>query len=107
MGFSGSTTGMLYCDLILRNLEKSGFIRRWGNTWILTNHTVIIPDHLKNDLSWLVKIINDYKMQSPLLSEIKITARKKGISENELKQYLYFLTRTGEVYQIGEDYLGS
>lgn len=107
LGFAGSTTGTLYCDLIMRNLEKSGFIKKWGDTWILSQHSVVIPDHIKKDLSWLIKIINDYKMQSPLLSEMKTNARKRGINESELKQYLFFLTRTGEVYQIGEEFLGS
>jgi len=107
LGFSGSSTGSQYCNMLMNDLEKYGHIKKSGNTWISANHKVTIPEYIKKDTSWLEKIINDYKTQAPLMSEIRFKAKRRGISEKELKQYFHFLIRAGKVYHIEDDYLGS
>lgn len=107
LGLSDCNAGSQYCNILMSDLEKFGHIKKSGNTWISLNHEIIIPEQVKLDTLWLEKIINDYNTQAPLISEIKIKAYKRGISEKELKQYLHFLIRTEKVYLIEDEYLGS
>jgi len=107
LGFTESPTGRQYCRILLEDLKRLNVIRRSGTTWNSAGHQVLIPEQVKRDTLWLERIINEYNTQVPLLSEMRIRAKKYGISENELHQYLYFLIRTGKIYHIEDEYIGS
>jgi len=106
-GFTESPAGRQYCRIVLEDLERQNVIRRSCTTWISAGHHVLIPEQVKRDTLWLERIINEYHTQVPLLSEMRIRAKKYGMSEIDLKQYLYFLNRAGKIYHIEGEYIGS
>jgi|APSaa5957512576_1039674.scaffolds.fasta_scaffold03390_2 selenocysteine-specific elongation factor len=107
LGISDNLASIKYLYLLLKKVEKEGLIKKLGRTWIIFNHKATVPVFVEAEISWLEKVISNYKMQTPLMSEIKPQARKRGISDRDLSQYFHFLVRSGKLYQIENDYLYS
>jgi len=107
LGFTNYKTGDLYTYQLLKQMERLELIRRVLNTWIINSHIVKISENDLSKIKWINNIINDYEMQTPLLSEIRPKAQQMNISDKELNHYLNYLVKTGKAYNLDGNYISS
>jgi hypothetical protein len=76
-------------------------------------HKTWLPAESSGELSAaserIVGIVETYlkscKMQTPLMSDLRGLASREGFKDSELKQVLHYLTVSGKIYRIEENYL--
>lgn len=105
LGFSGFAIGEQYIELLIKKVEKDGYIEKKGKTWILPDHKVTIPDDIKIQINKLESKLLSYNMQTPLMSELEDFAFKNRIHKDKLNQYLKYLVNENKVYFIEENYI--
>jgi selenocysteine-specific elongation factor len=90
---------------LLIDLTKKGTLKEMDKTWTLANDTRVTDQEKESHLQFFSNYLKNCKMQVPLMSELKREAQKRKLSERELKQILYNLTSSGEVYRVKDDYI--
>jgi selenocysteine-specific elongation factor len=97
MGFSKMKTGKSYLNMILQEIESTGQIEKYKNTWIIKGHKPLLDAKTKEELDWLEKEILNYGIVKPVLMEIEEKAIALKIQKNKLKMYLTNLSREGKI----------
>jgi len=90
---------------VLEEYRQNGKLRENDKTWMLGDGAGAIDEKIKAHLNFFSNYLKSFKMKTPLISELKIQAGKRNLTERELKQILYNLTLKGEVYRIKDDYI--
>lgn len=90
---------------ILMDLTQKGNLNEKDKTWMLADGGASIDKKMESHLDFFSNYLNSFKMKTPLISQMIIEAEKRKLSPRELKQILYYLTQTGEVYRIEGDYI--
>lgn len=98
MGFTKIKVGRSYLNMILNEIEKSGQIEKFKNTWIIKGHKPVIDAKTKEEIDWLEKEVLNYDLVKPVLSELEEKAILLKIQKNKLKMYLTCLSREGKIY---------
>jgi len=91
--------------MLLNKLEAEGKIKHVERTWVLVNHSGNIEPELNRQIDFVVNILRDCKMKTPLMSELISEAGKQGINEQGLKNILRYLVEKKEVCFIGGNYI--
>lgn len=90
---------------VLREQARRGLLKEQDKTWMLADETGAVDEKLKAHLNFFSGYLKSFKMKTPLLSELKIQAEKRNLTERELKQILYNLTSRGVVFRIKDEYI--
>ncbi|MFC2156151.1 SelB C-terminal domain-containing protein [Acidobacteriota bacterium] len=90
---------------VLQEQTRKGKLKEKDKTWTLGDETGAIDEKLKAHLSFFGGYLKSFEMKTPLLSDLKIQAEKRKLTERKLKQILYNLTSRGVIYRIKDDYL--
>ncbi len=91
--------------LMLEKLCAEGQVRRAGHTWAGADHRVEIDPTLSASIEFVDGFLQRGKMQTPLMSELKREADKRGLSEREFKEILRYLVKNQRAYFIEDSYL--
>ncbi len=84
--------------------QKGQLIEK-NKTWMLADGMAAIDKTMADHLHFFSDYLKSFEMKTPLMSQIRNEAEKRNLSEKELKQVLYKLTSTGQVYRIKDDYI--
>ncbi len=90
---------------ILEELIIEGKIKKVNSTYALANHKPTLTEEEKKQINFILSYLKSMGMQTPLLSEMRISAYKRGIDEIKLKQILQYLCRHCSVYSIDGNFL--
>ncbi len=104
-GFKGIEICEIYVNALLEKIGKDNIIKKKKDTWIITDHMPTIDNDTLDEINWLELLLRNYKMQTPLMSEIEYKTHQKGIYKDKLKQYLHYLTKEKKIYKIKDDYI--
>ncbi len=104
----GSNRGMVWEQLlrsICQKLELNKTIKQVHETWTLSSHEIQIDQNFKDKISKVESMFKEFKMQTPLASEINTMAAQLKIASEELKQILNYLRGQKKLYKIQEEYI--
>lgn len=90
---------------VLVELTQKGKLQEKDKTWMPGDAAGVVDEEMKAHLQFFADYLKGFRMKTPLFSDLKIQAEKRGLTERELKQILYNLTVKGEVYRIKDDYI--
>ncbi len=90
---------------VIQEQARKGKLKEKDKTWLLGDETGAVDEKLKAHLNFFAGYLKSFKMKTPLLSDLKIQAEKRNLSERELKQILYNLTSRGVAYRVKDDYI--
>ncbi len=105
LGFSDTNINHAYIKSLLTHIENKGLIIQKANTWILSNHKVIISDNMNNEIKWIENIFLNYNMQVPLMSEIQPLAYKNKIKSDVLNKYIKYLIEKNVLYNFEGNFI--
>lgn len=86
--------------LMLEAMTEQNVLKRYGGTWVLVSHKVETGPAGKRDLEFVESCLRSYGMRTPPIQEVSETARKCGISADELTEILACLTENGKAYAV-------
>lgn len=90
---------------ILEEYRQKGKLKENDKTWMLADGSETMDEQMKAHLNFFSDYLKSFNMKTPLMSELKVQASKRNLTERELKQILYTLTLKGDVYRIKDDYI--
>jgi selenocysteine-specific elongation factor len=85
-------------------VQKEKLIEK-NKTWMPSDEMDAINKTMEAHLNFFSDYLKSFAMTTPLMSQIRNEAEKRNLSEKELKQVLYKLTSTGQVYRVKDDYI--
>jgi selenocysteine-specific elongation factor len=100
----GSADEEVLKEVLEYQVQKEKLIEK-NKTWMLTDGTAEIDKKMADHLNFFSDYLKSFGMKTPLMSQVKNEAEKRNLSEKELKQVLYKLTSTGQVYRVKDDYI--
>ena len=90
---------------ILREMESQGRIRAVHKTWVLSSHCATPDPELARRIDFVSDQLQKCGMRTPLMSELRETARQNQISEEELEQILQHLVDHNRAVYMDGSYL--
>lgn len=105
LGLINTPLGQELLSCLLFDMENANEIKKIEQTWANNTHKVIIEKDLQKSMNLIEKTLENFKMQTPLINQLKIIAQKKNIDEKFLKKILDYLISEGKVYRIDENYI--
>jgi len=90
---------------ILEKLTRNGTLIQKDQTWMIAGHGGTNTRGMESHTAFFSGYLKSCNMKTPLMSEMKIEAEKRNLSEKELKQVLHNLTSGGHVYRIKDEYI--
>ncbi|MFH1829909.1 MAG: selenocysteine-specific translation elongation factor [Pseudomonadota bacterium] len=94
-----------YLQRLCAKLAQEKKIKKVENTWAMFDHKVIVDPNFEKDIAAVEKMLLDYKMQTPLMSEMLPKANKLGLAEKEFKHVLHYLIGKKRVCLIESNYI--
>ncbi len=92
---------------ILSELQCDKKLKQVENTWTLINHSVQLDEKELEQIRFIEDYFKKSEMHTPLISELKSTAKHKGIYETKMEQILNMLVARGNLYRVDDNYLHS
>lgn len=90
---------------IIEKLVHKDVLKKHKDTWALYRHSINIEKDLESKMDFIEKYLIFCKNKIPLMSELIPIAKKRGISEQQVKQILNYLTENNKAYLIEENYI--
>jgi selenocysteine-specific elongation factor len=90
---------------ILKELTENMLLKKVDSSWVLFEHTVKLSNDEKRMIDKFERILYNYQLQVPLMSEMIDKAEKMGGNEKKLKQILFYLVRKKFAYFIDGNYI--
>jgi selenocysteine-specific elongation factor len=100
----GSADEEVLKEVLEYQVQKEKLIEK-NKTWMLADGMAAIDKKMADHLNFFSDYLKSFGMKTPLMSQVKNEAEKRNLSEKELKQVLYKLTSTGQVYRVKDDYI--
>jgi len=91
--------------VLLDELKDAGELKLVGRTWALASHNVTISPTVAEAIQFVEDALVRYGMQTPLMSEMIPAAKRRGIGERELEQYLRYLVSEERARFIDGNYI--
>ncbi len=105
LGLSNSGVERDYLQRLCARLAQEKKIKRVGDAWATYDHKVVIDSNFEKNIAAVEKMLIDYKLQTPLMSEMLPKASQLGLSEKELKHVLHYLIGKKRAYLIEGNYI--
>jgi selenocysteine-specific elongation factor len=93
--------------MLLEQMSREGIVRAVGKSWALGSHEVNITAQMQQKIDFVKKMLQDFAMQVPLMSQMVPSGAGAGIDEKELQKLLRFLVSIGEAYQIEGEFIAA
>lgn len=90
---------------LVRGLLERQKLRESSGTWFLFDDDGAVDPRLANSVAVVEEFLRGCGMQTPLMSEIKALASRKGLGDKELGGILHHLVQTGKVVKVEDNYL--
>jgi selenocysteine-specific elongation factor len=90
---------------MLEYQQQKGHLIEKDKTWMLPEALEQKEKKLESHLKFFSELLKGYGMQTPVKGQLIQEAKKRNLSEKELKQILSNLTSSGEVYRIKDEYI--
>jgi selenocysteine-specific elongation factor len=91
--------------LFLDNLVQTSSLKRVGNTFSLSGHTVKLSSRDIEKCRTIEDFFKKCGMQTPVFVDLVLYARKHSIEEKSLKQFLRYMVSAGILYTIEGQFL--
>jgi selenocysteine-specific elongation factor len=104
-GFTKNEAGKGYVDMLMEQMLKEGLIKKVGNSFALSGHTVEIDPKTQEQLVWLENILKETGIELPDFEKIEDMALSKKIKKERLKMLLKYLARQDKLVFYQGDYL--
>jgi selenocysteine-specific elongation factor len=104
------TSNKLWKDvlkLILSELLSNKKLKKVNNTWANINHSVKLSEDEKEHVRFVENYFRESEMRTPLMSELNLAAKQKGIDEKKTNQILSMLVDKNSLYRVEDNYLHS
>jgi len=105
LGIAPDTPAEVAIGLTLREMERNGRIKAVGRTWALADHNGTLTPEMLSRLALVESFLKGCGMQTPLVSELKQTAGRRGIEEPELHMFLRYLVSEKRAYYVDGNYI--
>ena len=105
LGMSRGSSAEATLRLMLAKLEADGKLKRVGHTWALFDHEVRISPELERRITLIGDFLQNCKMQTPLMSELRAAAAREGITDREIDHVLRYLVQKRQAYFIDGEYI--
>jgi len=105
LGIPPKSSGETLIRHMLAQMAREGLLKQVGHTWAESGHTVRLTPDRTARIEFVERYLQDCGMSTPVMSELKIAARRKGIEERELHQVLRYLVADGRAYLVEGNYL--
>ena len=90
---------------LLQELVSQNLLKIVDKSWTLPEHNVVLSQDEKKLIDRFERILFNYHLQVPLMSEMIEKAEKMNADEKKLKQILFYLVRKKMVYFIDGNYI--
>jgi selenocysteine-specific elongation factor len=110
MGTVDKSTNQLWKDVlksILLELQSEKRLKQIEETWSLINHSVQLDDKELEQIRYIEDYFKKSEMHTPIISELIIAAKQKGINEKKMDQILSMLVARNDLYRVDDNYLHS
>jgi selenocysteine-specific elongation factor len=95
-------------EVLMRVLEKlvsEKKLRESNKTWFPIEATGKPNEASERNAAVVEAYLKGCEMRTPLMNDIRAVAAQAGIKDAELKQVLHYLTVSGKIYRIEDNYL--
>jgi selenocysteine-specific elongation factor len=92
---------------IIDKLVDQKKIREVNKTWLPAESSGKLSEASQRHVDVVEAYFRKCGMQTPIMSDLKALAEREGIKDNELKQVLHYLTVSGKILRIEDNYLHS
>lgn len=95
-------------EVLMRILEKlvsENKLRESNKTWLPIEATGTLSQASERNVAVVEAYLKGCEMRTPLMNDIRAVAAQAGIKDAELKQVLHYLTVSGKIYRIEDNYL--
>ncbi len=104
-GFTKNEAGKGYVDMLMEQMLKEGLIKKVGNSFALSGHTVEIDHKTQEQLDWLESVLKETGIDLSDIDRIEEMALSKKIKKDRLKMLLKYLARQDKLVFYQGDYL--
>ena len=104
------TSNKLWKDVlksILSELLSNKKLKKVNNTWANINHSVKLGEDEEEQVRFVENYFKESEMRTPLMSELILAAKQKGIDEKKTNQILSMLVDKNSLYRVEDNYLHS
>lgn len=105
LGIERGSAGERLLRYMLERMAVEGKLKRVGPTWALKGHSVVIGPELKRRIEFVEKYLKNCWMQTPLMSDLRVEAKRRRIEEQELNEILRHLVSSGKAYFLEGNYI--
>jgi selenocysteine-specific elongation factor len=103
--FDKGSTDEELLKIVLEHQTQTGKLMEKNKTWMLADGMAALDKKMADHLHFFSNYLKSFEMKTPLMSQISNEAEKRNLSPKELKQVLYKLIATGQVYRVNDDYI--
>jgi len=105
LGISRGSSAEATLRLMLEELEANRKLKQVGHTWALFDHEVHISPELERRITVIGNFLQNCKMQTPLMSELRAAAASEGITDREIDHVLRYLVQKRQAYFVDGEYI--
>jgi selenocysteine-specific elongation factor len=104
-GFTKNDAGKSYVDMLMEQMLEEGLVKRVGNSFALSDHTVTIDNKTQEQLDWLENVLEETGIDLPDFEKIENMALHRKIKKERLKMLLKYLARQNKLVFYQGEYL--
>ncbi len=104
-GFTKNDAGKSYVDMLMEQMLEEGLVKRVGNSFALSDHTVTIDNKTQEQLDWLESVLEETGIDLPDFEKIENMALHRKIKKERLKMLLKYLARQNKLVFYQGEYL--
>jgi len=105
LGIERSSASDAVLRSLLAEMEEEGRLKKVGQTWALCTHYVEIGPDISREIDFVEHALKICGMQTPLMSDLTLSARRRKIDEHQLRQYLRYLVSNARAYHVDGNYI--
>ncbi|GAB4318767.1 MAG: selenocysteine-specific translation elongation factor [Bacteroidales bacterium] len=98
-------TGRMVIDHVLTQMERSGRLERWKDTYRLPGHRVTIDNNTREQLQLVEHWMEEAGNEKPNIAAIEAKAHEKRINKARLKMLLRYLVQEGRIFSVEGEYV--
>lgn len=91
--------------LLAEKLVAERKLRETNRSWLPAESSAQPSEAEQRRIGIIEAHLRSCGMHTPLMSDLRALASRNDIGENDLKQVLHYLTASGKICRIGDDYL--
>ncbi len=102
-GFTANQAGQKFVYALLEKIRSEGLIKKYNDTWILSDHKVNIDKKMQDQIDWVEDEVSSFGMEKPMYPDLEAAALANGISGDKLKMILIHLSQQAKLYYNQSD----